>query len=70
MIFQNISAVFSLCFYIFIYLFFDLFFQVFAVLSMHYWICYFGFSAFWIVLNILIQQVNVTEVEVSFKVEQ
>ena len=32
--------------------------------------CYFGFSAFWIVLNILVQQVNVTEVKVSVKIEQ
>ena len=32
--------------------------------------CYFGFSAFWIVLNVLVQQVNVTEVEVSVKIEQ
>ena len=34
---------------------------------------YFGFSAFWIVLNVLVQQVNginVTEVEVSVEIEQ
>ena len=32
--------------------------------------CYFGFSAFWIVLNVLVQQVNMTEMEVSVKIEQ
>ena len=32
--------------------------------------CYFGFSAFGIVLNVLAQQVNVTGVEVSAKIEQ
>ena len=34
---------------------------------------YFGFSDFWIVLNVLVQQVNVinvTEVEVSVEIEQ
>ena len=32
--------------------------------------CYFGFSAVQIVLNVLVQPVNVTEVEVSVKIEQ
>ena len=32
--------------------------------------CYFRFSVFWIVLNVLAQQVNATEVEVSVKIEQ
>ena len=32
--------------------------------------CYFSFSAFRIVLNVLVQQVNVTEVEVSVEIEQ
>ena len=32
--------------------------------------CYFGFSTFRIDLNVLVQQVNVTEVEVSVKIEQ
>ena len=32
--------------------------------------CYSGFSAFWIVLNVLVQQVIVTEMEVSVKIEQ
>ena len=32
--------------------------------------CYFGFSAFWIVLDVLVAQVNVTEVEVSVEIEQ
>ena len=32
--------------------------------------CYFGFSAFWIVSNVLVHQVNVTEVEVSIGIEQ
>ena len=31
---------------------------------------YFGFSAFSIVLNVLVQQGNVTEVEVSVEIEQ
>ena len=31
---------------------------------------YFGFSAFWIVLNVVVQQVNMTEVEVSVEKEQ
>ena len=31
---------------------------------------YSGFSADWIDLNVLVQQVNVTEVEVSVEIEQ
>ena len=32
--------------------------------------CYFGFSAFRIILNVLVQQVNVAEVEFSVEIEQ
>ena len=32
--------------------------------------CYFGFSAFGIILNVLVQQVNVAEVEFSVEIEQ
>ena len=32
--------------------------------------CYFGFSAFLIVLNVLVEQVNVTEMEGSVEIEQ
>ena len=65
MVFKNISVVFSFCFY-----FFDLVFSSFcriqyALLNVLFW-----FSAFRIVLNVLVQQVNVTEVEVSVKIEQ
>ena len=38
---------------------------------MHYSICYFGlFRSFGIVLNVLVQQVNVAEVEVSVEIKQ
>ena len=63
MVFKNINAIFSLCFY-----FFDLFFE-FLPDSVCIIKCYFGFSAFWIALNVLVQQVNVTELEVSIKIE-
>ena len=32
--------------------------------------CYIGFSAFRIVLNVLAQQVNMTEVKVSVEIEE
>ena len=65
MIFKNINVVFPLCFY-----FFDLFFFEFLLYSVCIIKCYFGFSAFWIVLNVSAQQANVTEVEVSVEIEQ
>ena len=64
MVFKNINVVFSFCFY-FLYLFFEL--LSYSVCIIKY---YFGFSAFWIVLNVLVHQVNVTEMEVSLEIEQ
>ena len=66
MIFKNINAVFPS-----VFIFFYFFFQVSAVFTMHYSICYFGlFQSFGIVLNVLVQQVNVAEVEVSVEIKQ
>ena len=57
MIFKNINAVFSHFYFL------DFFeFLPYSVCIIKW--CYFGFSAFWIVLNVLVQEVNVTEVEV------
>ena len=80
MVFKNINVVFSLCFYFFdfffqvsalsFYLFYIFFFLVSYVFSMHYLMCYFSFSCFLIVLNVLVHQVNVTEVEGSVEIEQ
>ena len=64
-IFKNINSVFPSGF---IFLLF--FFRVCVVFSMQYKMCYFGFAAFWIVLNVLVQQVNVTEVEVFLEIKQ
>ena len=55
MIFKNINTVFSLCVCVF---FFYLFFRVSAVLN-----ALFRFFSFWIVLNVLVQQVNLAEVK-------
>ena len=64
MIFKNINAIFSLCFY-----FFDVFFK-FLLYSVCIIKFYFSFSAFLIVLNVLVQQVDMTEMEVSVKIQQ
>ena len=69
MIFKNINTVFSLCVCVFLGVFFYLFFRVSAVFSMRYNVL-FRFFSFWIVLNVLVQQVNLTEVEVSVETEQ
>ena len=58
MIFKNINADFPS---VFIFL---IFFFGFCRIQ-----CYFDFSAFWIVANVLVQQVNVTEKEVSVEIE-
>ena len=65
-VFKNINSVFSLWFYFFIVFFF----RVSVVFSMQYEMCYFGFAAFWIVLNVLVEQVDVTEVEVFLEIKQ
>ena len=63
MIFKNINAVFPSAF-IFLIFFFLSFCRIrFALLNVL-------FRFFWIVLNVLVQQVNVTEVEVSVEIEQ
>ena len=64
MIFKNINAIFFLCFY-----FFDVFFK-FLLYSVCIIKFYFSFSAFLIVLNVLVQQVDMTEMEVSVKIQQ
>ena len=49
--------------------FFLTFFRVSAVVSINYYMCYFNISAFSLGFNVLVYQVNVTEVDVSAEIE-
>ena len=52
-----------------VFIFFDVFFK-FLLYSVCITKFYFSFSAFLIVLNVLVQQLDMTEMEVSVKIQQ